>query len=317
MGKNLITGGFGFIGHHLTNLLLSQGEEVAIFDVVGSSRFGSAPEGVKVFRGDVSNWAQVLEAVKESGADCIYHGGAILPPVSEQSPQAAYAVNVTGTFNVLEAARLFRVKQVIFLSTLATYGRDVPKVVPNDAAQYPPNMYGTTKVCGERLGEYYQRRFGIDFRGVRLTPLLGMGRFDTAQSAYIYRAVQDAALDKPYTIYVAPETSIPVIYVKDAAWGLLDLKNAPQDKLTRRIYNLFGSVVTGQALAETVKKVVPEAKLDFRPDQKMIDLVANLPERLDDTLARQDWGWSLRYDLEHSVRDMVADVRAHRHVYEQ
>jgi threonine 3-dehydrogenase len=317
MGRSLITGGFGFIGYHLTNLLLEQGEEVAIFDVVGASRLGGAPEGVKVFRGDVSNWAQVLEAVKESGADCIFHAGAILPPVSEQSPQAAFAVNVTGTFNVLEAARLFGVKQVLLLSTLATFGRDVPKVVPNDVAQHPPNMYGTTKVCAERLGEYYHRRFGIDFRGVRLTPLMGMGRFDTAQSAYIYRAVQEAALGRPYTIYVAPETPISVTYVKDAAWGLLDLKQARQDKLTRRVYNLFGFAATGQELAEAVMRVVPEAQLKFEPDTKMIELVKNLPERLDDTLARQDWGWNLRYDLERSVRDMVADIRAHRHVYEQ
>jgi len=317
MGKNLITGGFGFIGHHLMNLLLAQGEEVAIFDVVGASRFGAAPEGVKVFRGDVSNWAQVLEAVKESGAECIYHAGAILPPVSEQSPQAAFTINVTGTFNVLEAARLFGVRQVILLSTLATFGRDVPGVVPDNAAQHPPSMYGTTKVCAERLGEYYHRRFGVDFRGVRLTPLMGMGRFDTAQSAYVYRAVQDTALGKPYTIYVAPGTPISVTYVKDAAWGLLDLKNAPQDKLTRRVYNLFGFLATGGELAEVVKRVIPEAQLDFKPDPKMIELVMNLPERLDDTLARQDWGWNHRYDLERSVRDMVADIRKHRHVYEQ
>ena len=316
MGKNLITGGFGFIGHHLTNLLLEKGEEVAIFDVAGASRLGPAPEGVRAFRGDISNWAQVLDAVKESGADCIFHASAMLPPNSEQSPQAAYTVNVTGTFNVLEAARLLGVKQVVFLSTLATFGRDVPRVVPNDIAQHPPSMYGTTKVCGERLGEYYQRRFGIDFRGVRLTPLMGMGRFDTAQSAYIYRSAQDSALGRPYTIYVAPETSISVTYVKDAALGLIDLKNAPQDSLTRRVYNLFGFSMTAAELVDAVRRHVPEAKLDFAPDPKMIELVENLPERLEDTPARQDWNWTIRYDLERSIRDMVQDIKTHRHIYE-
>ena len=317
MGKNLITGGFGFIGYHLTNLLLEQGEEVSVFDVAAGSRLGKAPDGVKGFRGDISNWAQVMDAVKESGADCIFHSSAILPPASEQNPQAAFAVNVTGTYNLLEAARLFGVKKVVFLSTLATFGRDVPRVVPNDIAQHPPSMYGTTKVCGERLGEYYQRRFGIDFRGVRLTPLMGMGRFDTAQSAYIYRAVQDAALGRPYTLYVKPETSISVTYVKDAAWGLLDLKNAEQDSLTRRVYNLFGFAVTAGELVEAIRRVAPDAKLDFDPDPKMIELVENLPERLEDTPARQDWNWKSRYDLDGSVRDMVQDIRTHRHVYEQ
>lgn len=314
--RNLITGGFGFIGHHLMHLLLSQSEEVAIFDVAAASRLGPAPEQVRSFRGDISNWAQVADAVKESGADCIYHSGAMLPPASEQNPQAAYAVNVTGTFNVLEAARLFGVRQVVLLSTLATFGRDVPRVVPDDAAQHPPSMYGTTKVCAERLGEYYCRRFGVDFRGVRLTPLMGMGRFDTAQSAYVYRAVQDSALGRPYTIYVAPETSISVTYVKDAAWGLYDLRNAPQDSLTRRVYNLFGFSVTARELADATTRVVPEAKLDFRADPRMIELVQNLPERLEDTPARQDWNWTNRYDLDDSVRDMAQDIRAHRHVYE-
>ncbi|MBN1152486.1 MAG: NAD-dependent epimerase/dehydratase family protein [Dehalococcoidia bacterium] len=316
MRKNLLTGGFGFIGYHLMNLLLERGEEVSVFDVTAGSRLGASPEGVRALRGDISNWAQVLEAVKESAPDCIFHSSAILPPASEQNSQAAYAINLTGTFNILEAARLFKVRQVVFLSTLATFGRDVPRVVPNDAAQHPPSMYGTTKVCGERLGEYYSRRFGIDFRGVRLTPLMGMGRFDTAQSAYVYRTVQDSALGRPYTLYVAPETSISVTYVKDAAWGLHDLSHVAQDRLTRQVYNLFGFSVTARELVDATRRAVPEAKLDFKPDPKMIELVENLPERLDDTLARQDWNWTNRYNLDDSVRDMVQDIRAHRHVYE-
>jgi nucleoside-diphosphate-sugar epimerase len=133
----------------------------------------------------------------------------------------------------------------------------------------------------------------------------------------VYRAVQDSALGRPYTIYVAPETCISVTYVKDAARGLLDLRNAPQDRLTRQVYNLSGFAVTAGELADAVRRTVPDAKLDFKADPKMIELVENLPERLEDTLARQDWNWTIRYDLDASVRDMVQDIRAHRHIYEQ
>jgi len=316
MGKNLITGGLGFIGYHLTNLLLDQGEEVTIFDVAAGSRlFRDIQSRVTLIRGDVSNWSQVLDSVRTSRPDCIFHAGAMLPPGSEQNPQAAFSINMNGTYNVLEAARMFDVKSVMFISTLATYGRDVPAVVPNDAAQHPLNMYGVTKVCGERLGEYYQRRFGVNFRGVRLTPILGMGRLDSAQSAYIYKSGQEAAMGRPYSIYVEPDTSIAILYVKDAAWGLYDLRNAPEDKLSTRIYNLYGLTATGQGIRDAILKAVPDAKIDFKPDAQQTQLVHNLPEKLDDAMARHDWGWAPRYSLDEAVADFVKDVRSKADIY--
>jgi threonine 3-dehydrogenase len=316
MGKNLITGGLGFIGYHLTNLLLDQGEEVTTFDVAaGSKLFRDIEDRVTMIRGDVSNWSQVLDSVRTSRPDCIFHAGAMLPPGSEQNPQAAFSINMNGTYNVLEAARMFDVKSVMFISTLGTYGRDVPPVVPNDAAQHPLNMYGVTKVCGERLGEYYQRRFGVNFRGVRLTPILGMGRLDSAQSAYIYKSCQEAAMGRPYSIYVEPDTSIAILYVKDAAWGLYDLRNAPEDKLSTRIYNLYGLTATGKGIRDAILKAVPDAKIDFKPDAQQTQLVHNLPEKLDDAMARHDWGWAPRYSLDEAVADFVKDVRSRPDIY--
>jgi len=316
MTKNLITGGLGFIGFHLTNLLLEKGEEVAIFDVAaGSPLFRNIQDRVTLIRGDVSNWSQVLDAVRTSGADCIYHAGAMLPPGTEQNPQAAFNINVNGTYNILEAARMFDVKTVMFVSTLATFGRDVPSIVPNDAAQHPLNMYGVTKVCCERLGEFYQRRYGVNFRGVRLTAILGMGRVDSAQSAFLYKSGQEAAIGRPYSIYVDPDTSIAVLYVKDAAWGLYDLKNAPEEKLSTRIYNLYGMTATGQGIRDAVVKAVPDAVIDFQPDAQQIKLVQNLPEKLDDALARSDWGWAPRYSLDEAIADFVGDIRSRPDIY--
>jgi len=317
MGKSLITGGHGFIGYYLAKHLLEEDEQVVLFDVASESRLTKGiRDSVKIVRGDLANWAQVLDVVRDNEINSIYHAGALLPPVTEQCPAAAYAVNITGTFNVLEAARLFGVDSVIYPSTLATFGRDVPRIVPNDASQRPPNMYGVTKVCCERLGEYYYTRFGVNFRGVRLTPIIGMGRFDKAQSAYNYLAVQESAMGRPYTIYVDRSTTIALLYVKDAVLGLLDLKNADDERLTRRVYNLYGFSATAQELVDTVRRHIPEAQIGFKPDQAMITAVENLPQRLDDTLAREDWGWSPRYSLDQAVEDFIKEVRANRDIYE-
>ena len=317
MGKNLITGGLGFIGYHLAKLLLDEGEEVVLFDVASESRLAqSIKNSVTIVRGDLSNWVHVLDAVKDNGISCIYHAGAVLPPISEQSPAAAYAVNVTGTFNILEAARLLGVSSVIYPSTLATFGLDVPRIVPNDTSQRPPNMYGVTKVCSERLGEYYYTRFGVNFRGVRFPPIIGMGRSDRAQSAYNYLAIQESAMGRPYTIYVDKSTTIALLYVKDAVRGLVDLKKAEDGKLTRRVYNLYGFSITAQELIDSVRRYIPEAQIEFKPDQSMIRLVKNLPERLDDTLAREDWEWSPHYSLDQAVENFIGEVRANRAIYE-
>lgn len=310
MGRNLITGGLGFIGCHLARFLLDEGEEVVLFDVVSESKLSKGiRNSVKIIRGDLSNWVQVLDAVKDNNISCIYHAGALLPPISEQCPAAAYAVNVGGTFNVLETARLFGVDSVIYSSTLATFGLDVPRIVPNDARQRPLNMYGVTKVCGERLGEYYHSRFGINFRGVRFPPIVGLGRTDRAQSAYNYLAIEEAAMGRPYTIYVDKSTRIALLYVKDAAQGLVNLKKADEKRLTTRIYNLYGLSATAEELVSSIKKYIPEAQIDFKPDQAMIRAVENLPQRLDDTLAREDWGWSPHYSLDQAVENFIKEVQ--------
>jgi len=316
LNKNLITGGLGFIGYHLARLLLSEGEEVVLFDIAPEGKLSKGiRDNIKVIHGDLCNWTEVFNAVKTNNINCIYHAGALLPPISEQSPTATYAVNITGTLNVLESARLLGVSSVIFTSTLATFGPDAPRIVPNDFAQRPVNMYGVSKVCSELLGKYYHERFGLNFRGVRFPPIIGMGRFDRAQSAYTYLAIQEAAMGRPYTIYVDKATTIALLYVKDAAHALLDLKRAAEEKLSQRVYNLHGFSVTAQELADSIKKHIPEAKLEFKPDQKMIKLVENLPERLDDTLARKDWGWFPRYSLDQAVEDFIKDVRANQDIY--
>ena len=228
MTRSLITGGFGFIGRYLALLLAEAGREVVLFDVVSDETFLRRCGGrVSAIRGSLANWAQVLDAVSASKPDDIFHCGAVLPPGSEASPQAAFEVNIIGTYNVLEAARLLGSSRVIYASTMTSFGPDTPPLVPNDFAQHPLSMYGTSKVCNERLGEYYQRRFGLDFRAVRFPAIFGPGRAATAGwTAYTSVAIEECARGHAYTIRAAPETTTDILYVKDAARSMFDLATA-------------------------------------------------------------------------------------------
>ena len=318
----MITGGFGLIGRRLAKLLLDEGEEVVLFDVASESRLTKdIKDRVKIVRGDLTNWVQVIEAVKNNDIGCIYHLGALLPPTTEQSPAAAFAVNITGSFNILEAARLLGVDSVTYASSLSTFGFDLPQVIPNDFPQRPPNMYGVTKVCSERLGEYYHSRFGVNFRGVRFPVIMGPGRvLGVGWTAFTSLLIEEAAMGRPYTIYVDKSTNAGFLYLKDAARSLIDLNRVDDERLTRRVYSLYGFSATAQDLVDSVKSYIPEAQIDFKPDQAMLRIIetqyAVISKRLDDTLAREDWGWSPQYSLDQAVEDFIKEVRANKAISE-
>jgi nucleoside-diphosphate-sugar epimerase len=295
---------------------MEKGEEVVIFDLATDSKLiKGIKDKLKLVQGDMTNREQVLAAVRDNGIECIYHLAAMLPPKSEQNLAATFELNVWGSIHVLEAARLLKVSSVIFVSTLATYGLGVPSLTNEDVPQRPRNMYGTTKVCCERLGEQYHRKYGVDFRGVRYPPVLGASRTDSAHSAFSYLAIREPVLGRPYTIYVEKETVMPLIYIKDAVGSLISLKEASEGRLKRRIYNIHGFHLQAGELAQEVQKRIPEAQLDFRPDPTMQDMISNWPT-LDDTRAREEWGWHPKYELSESVEDFIAEVRANPLVYE-
>jgi threonine 3-dehydrogenase len=316
LSRNLITGGLGFLGSYLAQKLVEKGEEVVVFDLATGSKF---IEGIKdkleLVHGDLTDEAQTLAAVRDNDIDHIYHLTALVPPVSEQDLSITFKVNVQGTIHVLEAVRSLKVSSLIFVSTLATYGLGVPPLTNEDVPQQPRNMYGTTKVCCERLGEQYHRKYGVNFRGVRFPPILGARRKDSAHSAFSYLAIKEPVLGRPYTIYVEKETRMPLIYIRDAVGSLISLREADEERLKRRIYNISGFSLQAGELAQEVQKHIPQAQLDFNPDSTMLDMIGNWPT-LDDARARNEWGWQPKYELSESVEDFIAEVRANPSAYE-
>ncbi len=311
----LITGGTGFIGANVAKRLVAEGEKVVLFELAPNLKLiDGIADSVELIRGDVANWAEVLDVVKSYDVKEIYHTAALLSDNAEKNPLRAYQVNSTGTWHVLEAARLFGAK-VIFTSTAATYGDHVGDVVTNDSPQFPRIIYGSTKVACERLGEYYFYRFGVNFRGIRFPSVIGPGRGGGGVSTYTTLAVQNPALGLPYDIFVAPESTLPVMYIDDAVNAMVTLARVSEDKLTRRMYIAAGAFCTAQELVNEVKRVLPDAVINFTPDQDMVDIVSRIPN-MDDSVAREDWGWKSTLDnLPALVEKFIKDVQLNRTAY--
>jgi threonine 3-dehydrogenase len=311
----LITGGMGFIGTYLAHALLKKGEEVVLFDVMTNSPLiKDIKDKVKIVQGDLASWAEVLEVVKQNKIDGIYHTGALLSASAEEKPITAYNVNAGGTFNILEAARLFNVKRVVYTSTIASYGLGL-HTVNEDTIQMPISMYGVTKVFCERLGEYYYRKFGVDFRAVRLPSVIGPGRGAGGASAYSTLMISEPALKRPYQVFVEEDVIMPLFYIKDCVDCLIRLYEADNGKLKRRVYCITGFSPTAREIYDEVKRILPKADIQFKPDRELTEIVRSWPKYLEETKAFEEWGWKTKFHLKETVKDFIKEVQTHPEIY--
>jgi threonine 3-dehydrogenase len=310
----LITGGTGFIGAEVVRLLLEKGEQdLVIFDINPSAqRLDDVADRVEIVRGDLGNFSHVLNAVKHARPRVIYHLGGMLSVPSDADPSAAFRANALGTFHVLEAARLLEVSQVLFTSSIATYGLDIQEEVIDDyTLQRPQLFYGTIKVFCEHMGLFYKRKYNLDFRCVRYPGIVGPGVRTPGVGQYTSWVIEECAKGNPFTIWVEPGTRIPVLYFKDAARAIMELGEAPLENIETVNYLLAGvtPIATAGELADLVRAKVPGAQIDFAPDLGIQRILDKLLLPLDDRNAQKEWDWKPEYDQERIVDDFLQELR--------
>lgn len=251
---------------------------------------------------------QSLEAVVERyDVGSIYHMAAILSAVGEKRPALAWDVNINGLYNVLEVARERELRQVFCPSSIAAFGPETPRDnTPQETVLRPTTMYGVTKVAGELLCNYYVRRFGVDVRGVRYPGIIsaetlpGGGTTDYAVAIY-YEAVGN----KRYTCFVREDTVLPMMYMPDCIKATIDLMEADLSRLVHHAdYNLAAISFSAGELAAEIRKHIPEFVCDYQPDFRQA-IADSWPRSIDDSAAREEWGWQPAYDLGAMTVDML------------
>ena len=305
--KILLTGAGGQVGTDLIPALTARGHEVVALDI--GARPDTCPADVEWLRADVTLAADVHDAVKAHEPDRILHFAAILSARGEQIPLSAWRVNMDGTENVLEAARLFDVGQVFFTSTIAAFGPGLPDPVGDDVPMVPNTIYGVSKVAGELLGRYYQKRFGLDFRGVRFPGLINAGIPGGGTSDYALFMFIEGLRTGQYDCFVGPESRIPFMYMPDALRAVIELSDAPRESLGRCVYNIAAMSPSAEEIADAARARIPDVKISFTPDPKRQAILDSWPAALDDSCARKDWGWKHEFDLEAMADDLMPKVR--------
>ena len=316
----LITGGMGFIGVGLAHELAARGQDVILYDIViRPERVADIKDNVKIVQGDLKVWPEVMNVVKDNKVEDIFHLGAMLSVPSEGNPWGSFQTNVAGIMYILEAARLFGVRKVIFPSSIASYGLDTGEVITDTTLQRPITVYGVSKVYGELLGRFYRRRFDIDFRSLRYCGVIGPGVKTPGIVQYNAWMIENAALGKPYECFVTEDSYSPVTYFKDAVHGTLQLYDAPAEKIKTVCYNIneFSPAPTAKELELTIKKFIPDVKVTYKPDPVVMAFHQTQSMKvIDDSRAREEWGWQpLFNNLEDMVADFINEVRTRPQYY--
>jgi threonine 3-dehydrogenase len=310
--KILVTGACGQIGSELA-LKLSElyGKNNVVISDVAEPKPGSALADLTFEYLDVTDFATFELVVRKHNIDTIVHLAAILSVVGEQNPKKCWNINISGTLNAFNLGVKYELSKVFVPSSIAVWGKGVPKIAPQDGILKPTTMYGVTKVTIELLGDYYFRKFGLDCRGVRYPGIIsaetlpGGGTTDYAVEIF-YSAVKG----EDYVCFVREDTRLPMMYMPDCIKAAIDLINAPKEKLTHHCdYNVGSMSFDVASLAKEIQKYYPNFKVIYKPDFRQ-EIADSWPDDVDDSAARNDWGWKPEFDLERMVKDMIEKLKA-------
>jgi nucleoside-diphosphate-sugar epimerase len=308
----LVTGAGGQIGSWLVPELRKRYGDAAVLatDIrtLGAEVVDAGPFQVL----DATDVRAVGQAVMRHDADAIFHLAAILSAVGERDPRLAWHVNMTGLEAVLEVARE-QGCAVFTPSSIGVFGPESPKnPTPQDTVMRPRTVYGITKVAGELLCDYYHRRYGVDTRGVRYPGLVsygappGGGTTDWAVDIF-YQAVEHGR----YTCFLGEGTQLDMMYMPDAIRAAIGLMEADPERLVHRnAFNVTAMQLAPETLAAEIRRHIPDFALEYEVDPVRQSIAESWPDHIDDTAAREEWGWNPEYDAAAMTADMLEHLKA-------
>ena len=308
MNKILVTGACGQIGSELTMVLRERYGDKSVVAAGHKTEPSPALRDSGPFEFvDVTKREAVEALVDRHNIDTIYHMAAILSATGEENPHLAWDVNINGLYNVLEVARERKMTRVFCPSSIAAFGPETPREnTPQETVLRPTTMYGVTKVAGELLCDYYFQRFDLDVRGVRYPGIISSETLPGGGTTdYAVQVFYEAIKHKRYTCFVREDTVLPMMYMPDCIRATIMLMEVDLSQLKHHAdFNLAGLCFSAGELAAEIRKHIPEFVCEYKPDFRQ-EIADSWPCSIDDSAAREEWGWEPSYDLATMTADML------------
>jgi len=307
--KILIIGAGGQIGLELLEELnkIYGSSNVVAADIRSSEAFTHNPFETL----DVLNAEALFNIVKKHQIKQVYLLAALLSATAEKNPLFGWQLNMEGLFNVLNLAKEKHIDKVFWPSSIAVFGPTTPRVnTPQYTVMEPSTVYGISKQAGERWCEYYFNKYGVDVRSLRYPGLIGYksapGGGTTDYAVHIFH---EAISKGTYECFLSETTALPMMYMPDAIRATIELMHAaPGNVKIRSSYNLAGISFDPKEIAQEIKQRIPSFSISYKPDFRQ-QIAESWPQSIDDSVAREHWGWKPAFDLPQMVSDMLFHLR--------
>jgi len=307
--KILVIGAGGQIGLELIHALAADyGYEnvvpADIRDVPGFKNFTSATF-------NALDAKALFETVTSHGITQIYHLAALLSATGEQQPELAWKLNMESLFHVLNLAKEGHIKKVYWPSSIAVFGPTTPRhLTPQYTVMEPSTIYGISKQAGERWCAWYHNKFNVDVRSLRYPGLIGWktppGGGTTDYAVHIFH---EALKHKQYTCFLKSDTALPMMHMDDAIRATRMIMEAPASSVKiRGSYNVSAMSFTPAELANIITTLIPEFEISYAPDFRQA-IADSWPASIDDTEARNHWGWKPSFDVKGLCQNMLKHLK--------
>lgn len=311
MERILVIGSAGQIGSELVLALRNKFGNVNVFATDIKQPTKEIQDGGPFQILDVLDYKNLLHFLVRNKITQVYNLAAVLSGNAEKIPLQAWDINMKALMNTLEAAQQSDAKKLFWPSSIAVFGPTTPRYKTEQLTVMEPNtVYGISKLAGERWGEYYFNRYGVDIRSVRYPGLIsyktepGGGTTDYAVEIFF-----DAIKSGHYDCFVTEDTALPMMFMDDAIENTIRLMDADgKDLSIRSSYNMAGISFTAGELVQAIKQRVPNFTISYKPDFRQA-IANSWPASIDDKIAREDWGLKTEFDLEKMTDLMLDKVR--------
>jgi len=263
---------------------------------------------------DVQDFSRITSIIDKYKITHIVHTAALVGAVSAKNPPQSVHVNVIGTLNIVEAARIMKVERVIYTSSKGVYGyiggeyaHPTYKPLPEDHPKNPVRIYDSGKLMGEHIGEFYLRTYGLQFLSLRFGMTFGPGKMVRhGGMAVTSRIVELPFAGKPVRIEKGGDQKDDFVYTKDAARSIYLAATAEKPKYTA--YNIsMGKGYTLHDMADGVRKAIPGADISVGPGLQFLE--GPYHSIYDTTRAQEDLKFKPEFNMETAVLDYVETLK--------